>query len=60
MPYFKTTVVIFSEYDPAGNVEIDRLASDAMSGDSICTEQRTETVSPNALSDEAASFFGVE
>jgi hypothetical protein len=60
MPYFKTTVVIFSEYDPAGNVEIDRLASDAMSGDSICTEQRTETVSPNALPDEAASFFGVE
>jgi hypothetical protein len=27
---------------------------------SICTEQRTETVSPNALPDEAASFFGVE
>ena len=64
MPFFKTTIVIFTDYDPTprrdGGMEIDRLAADAMTGDAVCTEQRTEPVSPNALPDEVASFYGIE
>lgn len=37
-PMFKTTIVIWSDGDPAG-VEIDRLARDAIDGDSYCSKR---------------------
>ena len=59
MAYFKSTIVIYSEFDPE-SVELDYLVRHAVDGDAICTEQRAQAVSPQELPDEAASFFGID
>lgn len=42
-PLFKTTIVIWSDFDPRG-LELDELARDAVSGDSYCSRQSCERV----------------
>lgn len=41
---FKTTIVIWSEFNPEGVYEIDRLSQEAMSGMAYCSKQKTEEV----------------
>lgn len=41
---YKTTIVIWSEYDPTNTMEIDDLARDAMTGESYCSQQTSERV----------------
>lgn len=41
---FKTTIVIWSNYDP-NPVELEDLAQSATDGDAYCSVQRTEEVS---------------
>lgn len=38
---FKTVVVIWSEYNPSGCVELEDLARDATTGKSYCSRQDT-------------------
>ena len=40
---YKTTIVIWSEFDPS-KLEIDDLAEDAVSGESYCSVSRTELI----------------
>ena len=57
---FKTTVVIWSEYDPTFRVEIDELARDAMEGESYCSSSESVLVE-DPESDAAwdgTEFFG--
>lgn len=60
MKLYKTTIVIWSEYD-GSTVEIDDLARDAMRGDSYCS--RSTTVLVEDVSDDPdwddTEFFGV-
>lgn len=56
---YKTTIVIWSEYDPDQQVEIDELARDAVSGVSYCSKQTTELV-PDPAKDkdwDGTEFF---
>ena len=57
-PLFKTTIVIWSEFDPA-DLEIDELAREAVRGESYCsTAETTKVVDP--LSDpnwDGTEFF---
>lgn len=59
---FKTTIVIWSEYDPNSNeMEIDDLAREAMQGDAYCSSQKTECVDPRTDYDwDGTDFFGPE
>lgn len=43
-PLYKTTIVIWSEYD-ASALELEDLARDATSGESYCSSSRTELIS---------------
>ena len=43
MRLFKTTLVIWSDYDPS-TVEIEDLARDATSGDAYCSRQVAEEI----------------
>lgn len=42
-PLFKTTVVIWTDYDPS-ILELDELAREAVSGDAYCSHQETHLV----------------
>jgi len=59
---FKTTIVIWSEYDPsANNMELEDLAREATGGDAYCSKQEGEWVDPRM--DEAwdgSEFFGTD
>lgn len=44
---FKTTVVIWTDYDPSG-IEIDTLAHKAVYDDAYCSEQHVEEVTDPA------------
>lgn len=58
---YKTTIVIWSEYDPTNNIEIDDLARDAMSGESYCSKQKSEYVDPRTDPDwDGTDFFGYD
>ena len=62
MSLYKTTIVIWSEYNPAeAKIEIDYLARDAMQGESYCSKQVSEFVTdPEADPDwDGTEFFGV-
>ena len=41
MKLFKTTIVIWSEYDPTGAVELEDLAREAQRGDAYCSKQES-------------------
>jgi hypothetical protein len=43
-PLYKTTIVIWSEF-PGEDVELERLAREATSGDAYCSRYRSERVS---------------
>jgi hypothetical protein len=57
VPY-KSTIVIYSEFDPA-EVELSALAREAETGDAICTDYGVEPIANDALPESAASFFQV-
>ena len=61
MKLFKTTIVIWSDYNPAGT-ELEDLARDSQSGDSYCSQQSTVFV--DKLDDDpdwdGTEFFGIE
>jgi hypothetical protein len=58
---FKTTIVIWTEYDPTLLVEIDELARDAMEGESYCSSSESVLVEdPEKDTDwDGTEFFGV-
>ena len=41
---YKTTIIIWSEYNPSGAVELEDLARDATSGEAYCSKQDTVIV----------------
>ena len=53
---YKTTVVIWSEYDPSFKVEIDELARDAIQGESYCSTQNTEEITDPSQFPETEFF----
>jgi hypothetical protein len=57
---YKTTIIIWSEYDPTFKIEVDELARDAMSGESYCSKQDTEEIEdPTKDPDwDGTEFFG--
>lgn len=57
-PLFKTTIVIWSEEDPAG-IELSDLARDATDGESYCSKQVSQIVeSPSGDPDwDGTEFF---
>ena len=59
---YKTTIVIWSEYDASENTEIDDLARDAMSGDSYCSKQDCVKVDDPASDPDwdGTEFFACE
>lgn len=56
---YKTTIVIWSETDPSGTMEIDEIASEAIDGQFYCSKQRTIRVDePTTDPDwDQTSFF---
>jgi hypothetical protein len=44
MKLYKTIVVIWSDYDPTDEVELEDLARDATNGDAYCSKQHTVLV----------------
>jgi hypothetical protein len=62
MRLFKTTIVIWSEYNPSGTVELEDLAREARSGDAYCSKQKTVSVD-NVTKDsdwDGTEFFGAD
>jgi hypothetical protein len=59
---FKTTIVIWTEYDPTNIVEIDDLARDAISGESYCSSSESVLVEdPEKDTDwDGTEFFGAD
>jgi len=61
MKLYKTTIVIWSEFDPgAEGLELEDLARDATSGESYCSKVKYETVQ-EAEADpdwDGTDFFG--
>lgn len=57
-PLYKTTIVIWSEFDPAKS-ELDVLAREAVSGDAYCAKMQMELVEhPDADDDwDGTEFF---
>ena len=61
MTMWKTTVVIWTDYDPA-HLELDRLAHEACRGDAYCSKQHTDVVE-NVGADpdwDGTDFFGID
>lgn len=60
-PLHKTTIVIWTEYDPS-NVELEDLAREATSGEGYCSKQNTERIEdPAADKDwDGTEFFGID
>jgi hypothetical protein len=56
--YYKATITVYSMFDPM-NVELSALAREAETGAAICTTYTAETIEPDALPEEAASFFAL-
>lgn len=58
---YKTTIVIWSEYNPTFQVEIDELARDAVSGESYCSSAETVLVADVTKDPDwdDTEFFGV-
>ncbi len=56
---WRTTVVIWTDYDPAG-MELDDLAREATSGDGFCSQQNTEEISDPTQFPETEFFGEVE
>lgn len=56
---YKTTVVIWTDYDPA-HCEIDDLAREAMRGDAFCSSQDTSIVTDRAQFPNTEFFDGGE
>ena len=58
---YKTTIVIWSEYDPENKVELEDLARDAVSGESYCASMKSIAVdSPKNDPDwDGTEFFDV-
>jgi hypothetical protein len=59
---FKTTIVIWSDYDPSQEGDIDELAHDATYGDSYCSKESSVVVEdPEKDPDwDGTEFFGVD
>jgi hypothetical protein len=57
-PKYKTTIVIWTDYDPS-EVELEDLARDATSGEAICSKQQVEKIDdPDSDPDyEVGEFF---
>ena len=58
-PLYKTTIVIWSEFDPA-TVELSHLAREAESGETYCSKSRS-TLVKNPTKDkewDGTEFFG--
>ena len=60
-PLYKTTVVIWSEYD-GEKVELSSLAHEAESGDAYCSRYGSELISDPATDEawDGTEFFGVD
>lgn len=43
-PLYKTTIVIWSEEDPSGRMELSQLAREAESGDCYCSRMHSERI----------------
>ena len=58
---YKTTLIIWSDFAP-NHLEIDKLARDAMSGESYCSHSNTELIDPaeNDPHWDNTEFFGVD
>ena len=56
---YKTTVIIWSKYDPTDRFELDDLAIEAMSGEFYCSEQHSECVD-DAEDFPDTEFFGID
>jgi len=54
---YKTTIVIWTEYDPDG-VDIDYLGRDAIYGDAYCSSVERECIEDSSLFPDT-EFFGV-
>lgn len=55
--FYKTTIVIYSEFDPT-QVELSDLAREATDGEAICVSSQTEQVE-DLIDQTARSFFEV-
>lgn len=59
-PLFKTTVVIWTEYDPqVAEVELEDLAREATEGDAYASSQTTVAVAADALDADADATEGM-
>lgn len=58
MPYYKTTITFYSEFDPT-YMELQDLGWEAMHGSAISTNQEVTQVDPATLPEAAISFFGL-
>lgn len=58
-PLYKTTIVIWSEYNPEFQVELNDLAQDAVDGESHCSKMTTvEILEPERDPDwDGTEFF---
>jgi hypothetical protein len=58
MHKYKTTIVIWTDYDPS-EVELEDLAREATSGEAICSKQQVEKIDdPDSDSDfEVGEYF---
>ena len=63
MTYFRSTITIWSDFDPS-LIELSRLAQEAETGDAICTDfEIVITDDPggdHTFNDDAISFFNLE
>lgn len=56
---YKTTIIIWSPYNPEDQVEIDDLARDAMRGESYCSSCSSEEITDPGMFPDT-EFFGVD
>ena len=60
-PLYKTTIVIYTAFNPEGKLEIDTLAEEAMRGQAYCSEETTEKITdPSHVPENVLSFFHFE
>lgn len=55
---YKTTIIIFSEFDPSG-MTLEDLAREADQGDALCESQKTQVTDINDKDLGNSEFFGV-
>jgi hypothetical protein len=55
---YKTTIVIWSEYDPTDDLELTDIAHAATSGDAFCSEMKAVPITDH-FSFPDTEFFGV-